>query len=223
VSRRRRAAVLLGLALVLGGLAASDVARRESALRAQLAPLVDVVVARRDLPAGRRIAPADLARRPVPARFAPAGAAGAPPELLVGGRLAVPVAAGDPVGPGLLEAPGRPPGADVGRGERAAEVVAAAAPGTVAASARVDVLVTRDRGGGAGATELALQDVEVLAVRPAPAADGERRSARVAATLRVTVRQAVYLAAAGSFAREIRLLARAPGDRGRVGAISAAG
>ena len=45
----------------------------------------------------------------------------------------------------------------------------------------------------------------------------------VAATLRVTVRQAVYLAAAGSFAREIRLLARAPGDRRRVGAVSAAG
>ena len=45
----------------------------------------------------------------------------------------------------------------------------------------------------------------------------------VAATLRVTVRQAVYLAAAGSFAREIRLLARAPGDRRREGTVSAAG
>jgi len=224
VSRRRRAVLLLGLALVLGGLAASDVARRESALRAELAPLVDVVVARRDLSAGRRIAPADLARRPVPARFAPAGAAGAPPELLAGGRLAVPVAAGDPVGPGLLEPAAPPPGAGVERGERAAEVVAAAAPGSVAAGARVDVLVTRDRG-GAGATELALQDVEVLAVRAAPA-DGEPRRAggsSVAATLRVTVRQAVYLAAAGAFARELRLLARAPRDRRRVGALSAAG
>jgi pilus assembly protein CpaB len=35
----------------------------------------------------------------------------------------------------------------------------------------------------------------------------------VAASLRVTVRQAVFLAAAQSFAREIRLLPRAPGDR----------
>jgi len=224
VSRRRRAALLLGLALVLGGLAASDVARRESALRAELAPLVDVVVAARDLPPGRRIVPADLARRPVPARFAPAGAAGTAPELLAGGRLAVPVAAGDPVGPALLEAAGPPPGAGVGRGERAAEVVAAAAPGSVAAGARVDVLVTRDRG-GAGATELALQDVEVLAVRAASAGDEPRRTGArtVAATLRVTIRQAVYLAAAGAFAREIRLLARAPGDRRRVGALSAAG
>jgi pilus assembly protein CpaB len=37
----------------------------------------------------------------------------------------------------------------------------------------------------------------------------------VAATLCVTVRQAVFLAAAQAFAREIRLLARAPGDRRR--------
>ena len=225
MSRRRRAALLLGLALVLGALAASDVARRESALRAELAPLVDVVVARRELEAGRRLAPEDLARRSVPARFAPAGAAGTPPELLAGRRLAVPVAAGGPVGPLLLEPPAPPPGSGAGRGRRAAEVVAAAAPGTVAAGARVDVLVTRDRGTGAGGTELALQDVEVLGARAVPADDGSRRSGArmVAATLRVTVRQAVYLAAAGAFAREIRLLARAPGDRARVGAVSAAG
>jgi pilus assembly protein CpaB len=90
--------------------------------------------------------------------------------------------------------------------------------------ARVDVLVTRDSGAGAGGTELALEDVEVLAARPSPAGDGERRGGRgVAATLRVSVGQAVDLAAAGSFAREIRLLARAPGDRRRVGAVSAAG
>jgi pilus assembly protein CpaB len=224
MSRRRRAALLLGLALVLGALAASDVARREAALRAELAPLVDVVVARRDLGAGHRLAPEDLARRAVPERFAPAAARDVPPELLNARRLAVPVAAGDPVGPLLLEPPAPPAGAGVGRGQRAAEVVAAAAPGTVAAGARVDVLVTRDRGSGAGATELALQDVEVLGARAAPA-DGARREGgrMIAATLRVTVRQAVYLAAAGAFAREIRLLARAPGDRRRVGPVSASG
>ncbi len=223
MSRRRRAALLLGLALVLGALAASDVARREAALRAELAPLVEVVVARAPLEAGHRLAARDLARRRVPERFAPAGAAGVAPELLVGRRLAVPVVEGGPVGPLLLEPSAPPPGAGLGRGQRAAEVVAAAAPGTVAAGARVDVLVTRDRGTGAGATELALQDVEVLATRTAPAADGERRTRTIAATLRVSVRQAVYLAAAGSFAREVRLLARAPGDRGRLGALSVAG
>jgi len=37
----------------------------------------------------------------------------------------------------------------------------------------------------------------------------------VAASLRVTLRQAVYLAAVQDFARELRLLPRAAGDRGR--------
>ena len=58
----------------------------------------------------------------------------------------------------------------------------------------------------------------MLAARAAPAAAREDAGPQVAATLRVTVRQAVYLAAAGAFAREIRLLARAPGDRRRAGA-----
>ena len=42
---------------------------------------------------------------------------------------------------------------------------------------------------------------------------------RVAASLRVTLRQAVYLAAAQAFASELRLLPRAPGDdrRGEAG------
>ena len=67
MSRRRRAALLLGLALVLGALAASDVARREAALREQVGPAVDVLVARRPLVAGRRLVAGDLALRHVPA------------------------------------------------------------------------------------------------------------------------------------------------------------
>ena len=43
------------------------------------------------------------------------------------------------------------------------------------------------------------------------------------ATLRVTLRQAVYLTAADNFAREIRLLARPAGDRRRAGAAVSAG
>jgi pilus assembly protein CpaB len=201
MTRRRRAALLLGLALALGGLAASDVSRRESALREQLGPDVEVLVAARPLEAGARLAAADLSVRRMPARFAPPGGP-ALPELLTGRRLAVPVDARSPVTPLLLERPRTDGGLGIRRGERAAEVVADAAPGTVTAGARVDVIVTRERGG----TRLALQDVEVLAVRGAP--EGE-----LAATLRVTPPQAVYLADAGAFAREIRLLARAPGDR----------
>ena len=209
MSRRRRAALLLGLALVLGSLAASDVSRRESALRAQTGPAVDVLVAREPLAAGRRVEAGDLAVRQVPERFAPPGGVDVP-ELVVGRRLAVSVPAGAPVGEHLLTQPGLG-GAQVRRGERAAEVVARASPELVTGGARVDVVVTRERG-----AELALEDVEVLAARRVR---GEG-APQVAATLRVNVRQAVYLAAAASFADEVRLLARAPGDRRRVGAAT---
>jgi pilus assembly protein CpaB len=133
----------------------------------------------------------------------------------------VPVAEGGHLHPDLIAVPPAAGRLAVARGQRAAEIVAAAAPGTVAAGVRVDVLVTRER---SEATVLALQDVEVLAVRPAPADEAPRGGGRpVAATLRVTLDQAVRLAAADAFAREVRLLARAPGDRRRSGALTAGG
>jgi pilus assembly protein CpaB len=72
----------------------------------------------------------------------------------------------------------------------------------------VDVLVSSEPGAGSGRTVLALEGVELLA-----AAGGR-------ATLRVTVRQAVYLVAAANYAREVRLLLRPDGDRGRAGAAA---
>jgi pilus assembly protein CpaB len=219
VSRRRRAALLLGLALLLGTLAASTVARREAALDAQLGPLADVVVARADLPAGRRLRAGDLAVRQLPARYAPAGAAGSPAELLAR-PLAVPVPRGGYLSPDLLDLGddriARPP---VRKGERAADVVAFGSPELVVPGARVDVLVTHERDAGAGSTELALEDVEVLSAAPAPDAGRDSPAPRVAATLRVTLAQAVYLAAAQAFAREVRLLPRAAGDRVHAGRL----
>jgi pilus assembly protein CpaB len=210
VSRRRRALLLVGLALVLGGLAASDMSRREAALRAQIGPTVAVVTAARALPAARRLEIGDLAARRVPERFASAGGV-ALPELLVGRRLAVAVPAGGTMAEHLLAADD-PSQAAVRRGERAAEIVAGGSPELVLPGARVDVLVTRER-----ETALALEDVEVLAARPAPDGPRENGQPQVAATLRVSAAQAVYLAAAGAFAQDIRLLSRAPGDRARLG------
>jgi pilus assembly protein CpaB len=217
MSRRRRGIVLAGLALLLGALAASDVAGREAALRRSVGPLVGVVVAARPLVADRPLKPADLTVRRVPARFAPAGTVGDPREL-VGLRLAGAVAAGSDVTPALVDHhdPTRP-GAPVDVGERVADVTAVGSATATQPGARVDVLVTRDRSAArAGQTQLALQDVEVLAVRPNPPAPGDRDAETVVASLRVTLHQAVYLAAAQAFARELRLLPRAADDRRHV-------
>ncbi|MCW2985157.1 MAG: cpaB, partial [Conexibacter sp.] len=93
-----------------------------------------------------------------------------------------------------------------------ADLVARGSAQLIRPGGRVDVLVTRERGDGSGATTVALEDAEVLAARPAPNGD-DAGDGHVALSLRVTLRQAVYLAAAQSFARELRVLPRAAGDR----------
>jgi pilus assembly protein CpaB len=204
VRRRRRGLLLAGLSLLLGSLAAADVAGREARLRAQAGPLVPVVVAARALPAGRPVPAAALAIRRVPARFAPAGAP-ARPEEVVGLRLSAAVPAGADVPAGAISAAGQD--AVVGPGERVAEVLAAGPPGLVHAGGRVDVLVTEERRGeDPGRTGIALEDAEVLDATPA--GDGPDGGGRVRVALRVSLRQAVYLAAAQAHARELRILPR---------------
>jgi pilus assembly protein CpaB len=214
MTRRRRAAALLGLALLLGVLAASDVAGREAALRRELGPTVAVVVVRAPLRAGQRISRAVLALRQVPERYAPPDAL-RDPAAAVGQRAAVAIARRTDLVASLLAVPGadaEPRGPALRRGERALDLVAVGAADAVATGARVDVLVTYDgRAGAPGATRVALADVEVLAARPPPAADAPQEGGglpRLLATLRVTVRQAVALTAAAAAARQVRLLPR---------------
>ena len=216
MSRRRRALLLGALALGLGALAASDVARREDALARRLGSPVSVVVARDAVPKGQPVAPGRLAVRTVPGRYAPAGAFAHPADL-AGLRAAVPIAAGTDVVADMVDdgSARAPRGAPVRAGERVADLVATGSPQLIVTGSRVDVLVTRGGDGQAGKTELALEDVAVLSSSAAPAAPGDDPGPHVAVSLRVTLRQAVFLAAAQSFAREIRLLPRAPGDRKR--------
>jgi len=224
-SRTRRGALLLALALACGGLAASEVGDRESRLEASIGPAVPVVVARSDLRAGASLRPGRLARllavRRVPARFVPPDALAAPEEA-AGGRLALPVPSGGYLTAGALArerggaASGRP-----GLGQRSIDVAVAAGADLAEAGpgARVDVLVTTDQGDGPRRSYLALEDVELLGEHPADpqaqggGADGAAARATAVATLRVTLREAVLLTAAQSFAREIRLLVRPAGER----------
>ena len=225
MSPRRRAVLLGGLALTLGALAASDVAGREAALRRDLGAPVPVVVARRELRAGARIAARDLAVRRLPGRYAPAGAVGDPRQA-AGLRPATDTPAGADLDAALLDdgTTAAPPGAAVRPGERLAQLDVAGATDGVGPGARVDVLVTRDgRGGAAGRTVLALEDVEVVAAGPAAGGSRGEEGPTLAVTLRVTLRQAVYLAAAQTFAREVRVLPRGAGDRRRGAAGLAVG
>jgi pilus assembly protein CpaB len=215
VSRRRRAVLLAGLALLLGALAAADVANREAALRARIGEPVAVVVAARDIAPGASLRPAQLAVRTLPARYAP-GLAFVHASQVAGRRTAVALPRGSVITRPMVAGDDdsqAAPGPDLRRGERVAELVARGSPVLVVPGGHVDVLVTRERADGAGATTLALEDAEVLSATAAPA-DEDKDGEQVRVSLRVTLRQAVALAAAQNFAREIRVLARAPGDRG---------
>jgi len=237
--RRRRAVLLLALALACGGLAASQVSGRVAEVESAVGSPVAVVVATRDVAAGATLRKRDLAVREVPRRFVPPDALASPGDA-VGLALAAPLASGSyvtaasigPVGGGGARAGGPAPG-PLRRGERAVEVAVAggAALSSVASpGSRVDVLVSTEPAAGPGASFLALENVELLdgggggggggagpvASEPGPATATEPGTT-TNATLRVTVRQAVYLTAAQNFAREVRLLPRPAGDRERSG------
>lgn len=224
--RRRRAAILISLALACGGLAASRVQTRASEVESQVGALRPVLITRADVAPGARLRAAQLAIRQVPERFAPRDALVAP-EQVAGRRVAGALAPGAYVTAGALagtRSDDRGPGSPVRRGERAVEVAVAGGEALTAAQpgTRVDVLVTTESRSGNGRTFVALQDVELLAARTTNGTassgggtDDSAAQASTIATLRVTLRQAVYLTAAQSFAREIRLLARSPGDRRR--------
>ena len=223
-ARRRRGLLLLSVALASGGLAASRVHERERSVAAQVGPAVPVLVAARDLRAGARVPARALAVRRLPARFVPRDVL-ASPAGVVGARPAVPVAAGGYLTAGLFQGSNSQRsggGGGVGRGWRAV-AVEVSGPAGLAAGSRVDVLVSTESGAGGGRTLVALAGAELLRLE---AAAGDVASPEAAstgaptalATLRVTLRQAVYLTAADNFAREIRLLARPPGDHSAAGA-----
>jgi pilus assembly protein CpaB len=226
---------MLSVALASGGLAASQVRERERGVAAQIGPAVPVLVAARDLRAGASVSRRALAVRRVPARFVPPDALTAS-DALPGARTAVPIMAGGYLTAGLFERSndGQRGGGGVARGERAVTLEVSGAAG-LAAGSRVDVLVSTESGADGGRTLMALAGAELLGLAPsagAAASGGAASDAAAAgepgaggptalATLRVTLRQAIYLTAADNFAREVRLLARPPGDRSPAGATVA--
>jgi pilus assembly protein CpaB len=214
------------VALASGGLAASHVHERERQAAERLGPLVEVLVATRDLPPGSRVPRAAVGVRRVPARFAPPDALTSGAGV-VGARVAAPVAPGGYLTAGLFAgANGGGREAATRRGERTVtvEVAGGAAVAGLTQGDGVDVLVSTETGAG-GRTQIALAGAELLGIAEMQgggyaepdAAAGSPGGPPALATLRVTLRQAIYLTAADNFAREIRLLPRPPGDRSRAG------
>lgn len=224
---------LLATALAAGGLAASQVSGREREVESQLGPPAPALVAAADIKRGTRLTPGQLphllAVRDVPRRWLPPDVLAAP-EQAVGLRASVAIPVGAYVTAGAVEEQtggraDRPDPSTLARGERAVNVSVAGAEAFAGASGgggtRVDVLVTTEgRSGGTGRTYVALEDVQLLGLRQGGGSErqaGDGAAGDAVATLRVTARQAVYLTAAQNFAKEVRLLARPPGDKRDVG------
>jgi pilus assembly protein CpaB len=199
----------------------------------RVGPLVSVAVAARDLPVGRRLGPRDVELRQVPEAYLPPDAL-APHAVAAGGRTAVPVAAGSYLTSGLLGGRRLVRSGTLRPGQRVVDIAVAGARALASAppGSRVDVMVSSEPRDRPGRTFIAVEGAALLALRPAGedtddsgTGDGTAATASVIATLRVTLRQAVYLTAAQNYAREVRLLARPPGDHGRTGrpAVSADG
>jgi pilus assembly protein CpaB len=219
---RRRVAATLALALLCGWIAASDVRSKERHLQAGIGPLTPALVARADVGAGKRVSGAELELRRLPVRFLPPDALRAT-EDAIGLRAAVPIPRGAYVTASALATPtaSQDTATALAPGERALDITVSntSAAELGGPGARVDVVVTTGKDGGPGRTTLALQDVQLLAARQGTGQDSDK----LIATLRVTVRQAVYLTAAENFAEEVRLLPRPAGDRGGFGRLSIGG
>lgn len=221
MSRRRRAAGFLAIAMVCAAAAATLASEQAGRSERRLGPLVPVLVATRDLPARRAIdqsaARRGLAVRRVPERFAPPGAMRDPAEA-IGRAPQVALPAGSYLLAAQLRAP-RPPTdrsrARLDGGRRPLELVVGGAASLARGSAgsRVDVVVTEERGvSGVARTRIAVEDVELLDIsttageaadETTPSPGGTWR-----ATLAVTRSQALRLIDAESHARQLRLLPR---------------
>ncbi|WP_053207591.1 Flp pilus assembly protein CpaB [Jiangella muralis] len=146
--------------LLAAGLAAAAVAFAIQAASPQPPPAVDVVVAARDLPGGVVIDGDDLTLAALPPDAVPSGAVAR--SGAVGGLLAAPVRAGEPItdrrllGPGLLEGWGDDVVATPVR------VADAGAVGQLRPGDRIDLLATALD--GAARTDVVAADVPVLTV-----------------------------------------------------------
>jgi Flp pilus assembly protein CpaB len=215
VSRRTRAVAFLVLAGLAAALAAGLADSYGSRAANGYGPLRPVIVTTRPLPAGKALAPAQVAAalelRRVPERFVPAGALRSAADA-----VGLAPTAGLPAGAYLLTTQLRSPDEGESRSRlgphrrpvqiavSGAEALLAIGDGAAPAR-RVDVVVTTEpSANGRGRTYIAAASVPLLAL--GSGADGPGPGAASLATLALTRRQALQLIAAESYARRVTLL-----------------
>jgi Flp pilus assembly protein CpaB len=207
-SPARRAVLLAALAGALALVAVRAVARQEAQIRAEIGPVGTIVVVARDIPAGRTLAPTDLAYRSIPARWAPPRTLTVA-EDAVGLRTVVALGRGTPLLQAVLTSTSQQANAALAAGDRVIELVAAGSARLVRPGARVDVVATDADPDGRAQPRIVGQAVEVIEVREA---EPEGDDPRVAVTLRVGRSEALALSAADGDG-PLRLLPRASWDR----------
>ena len=219
MSRRARAAAFCLLALVCAALAATLANGYGASVAQRFGPMREVVVARRQLPAGKPIGAREVSRslqeRRVPSRFVPTGALGLADEAL-GREPSAAIPAGSYVLAAQLRLPSstqRQGSETLAAGRRPVQITVAGgeallATGGTPQGSRVDVVVTTEPNGpGPGRTYVAAPAVRLLALtRQDPTGPGP--SPGWSATLALTRAQALRLIEAESFARSVRLLPR---------------
>jgi Flp pilus assembly protein CpaB len=215
MSRRARALAFLLFALAAAAVAAGIADGYGSSVARGYGPLRSVVVAARNLEAGKPLLPEQLSSglelRRVPGRFVPPGALEAPQDAL-GLIPTFEVPAGSYLLASQLRPPGDrgPAGPRLGPERHPVEIAVTGAgalltAGAAQRGAKVDVVVTTEpTGTGRGRTYVAAAGVPLLAL--GPGADGAGPGGASAATLGLTKAQALQLIAAESFARKLTLL-----------------
>ena len=199
---------MAGMSLLLGGVAASQVAGREAEIERRVGPAVPVVVAARPIARGAPVVAEDLALRHVPQSYLPHGTFSSAQEL-GGTRAAVAIPAGSDLQAPMLER--QTPGGAAVPGGRLVRLVVIGSSDEMPPGSQVDILITRETGAGASRTEVALRRAEIVESRPAPAqAEGPGAGLpRAQLAIRATGAQAVPPRGAQAGAREMRALPRA--------------
>ncbi len=233
LKRRRRGIVLLLLAGATAALSVSLVTRHTDAVNAQLGPLQEVLMTKKDLPKGTDLEPDNIDRylevRLVAERFVPRKHFSSADQI-VGLKSQVDISAGTYVSVGQVSNAGEEDDQEIRNGLRAVEISVEASrslAGMITPGSRVDFLVTMEGEGGSAVTYLAYENLSVLRAVKADSEGGgadsvgaEDSAGRMLITVRVSAKTAVYLVAAENFAKQIRVLPRPVGDNKRVGSLS---